>query len=245
MRQGCRGKVGKLFAYITRRLGMMLLIVFGASFMVYNLEAISSDPLAELQQSTAPNKQYLIERMTRELQLDVPPPVRYFLWLRGIVAGLWGQLNLGMTRDQHPVAEYIGAAIPTTFRLVIGSTVLAIVLGITIGMVTALRQYSRFDYSMTFVSFLLFSLPIFWVAVLLKEYMAIQFNDFLADPTISPSFLIPFAIVGGLIMAGIIGGERRRFFTTWAIVTVLIAGLLTVMSMTKWFINPGIGMIGV
>ena len=144
---------------------MMLLIVFGASFMVYNLEAISSDPLAELQQSTAPNKQYLIDRMTRELQLDVPPPVRYFLWLRGIIAGLWGQLNLGMTRDQHPVAEYIGAAIPTTFRLVIGSTVLAIVLGITIGMVTALRQYSRFDYSMTFVSFLLFSIGIIGVLI--------------------------------------------------------------------------------
>ena len=245
MRQSCRGKVGKLFAYITRRLGMMLLIVFGASFMAYNLEAISSDPLAELQQSTAVNKQYLIDRLTRELQLDVPPPVRYFLWLKGIVAGLWGQLDLGGTRDQHSVAEYIGAAIPTTFRLVIGSTVLAIVLGITIGMVTALRQYSRFDYSMTFVSFLLFSLPIFWVAVLLKEYLAIQFNDFLVDPTITPPYLIGFSLVGGLIMAGIIGGERRRFFTTWAVVAVGTAGLMQLMSMTQWFIHPGLGIIGV
>lgn len=224
---------------------MMLLIVFGASFMAYNLEAMSSDPLAELQQSTAPNKQYLIDRMTRELQLDVPPPIRYFSWLKGIIAGLWGQLDLGMTRDQHTVAEYIGAAIPTTFRLVIGSTVLAIVLGITIGMVTALRQYSRFDYSMTFVSFLLFSLPIFWVAVLLKEYMAIQFNDFLVDPTITPPYLIGFSLVGGWIMAGIIGGERKRYFTTWAVVSAGIAGLLSAMSATQWFINPGIGMIGV
>ncbi len=245
MRQGCRGKVGKLFAYITRRVGMLLLIVFGASFMVYNLEAVSSDPLADLQQSTAVNKQFLINTLSRELQLDVPPPLRYFTWLKGLVAGLWGHFDLGMTRDQHPVVEYIATAIPTTFRLVIGSTVLAIVLGITIGMVTALRQYSRFDYSMTFVSFLLFSLPIFWVAVLLKQYMAIQFNDFLADPTISPSFLIPFALIGGLIMAGIIGGERRRFFTTWAVVAVGIAGLLTLMSMTKWFIHPGLGIIGI
>ncbi len=222
---------------------MMLVILFGASFMSYNLEAYSSDPLAELQQSTAPNKQYLIDRLTRELMLDVPPPLRFFIWLKGIVSGLWGQFDLGMTRDQHSVAEYIGAAIPTTFRLVIGSTVLAIVLGITIGMVTAIRQYSRFDYSMTFVSFLMFSLPIFWVAVLLKEYFAIQFNDFLVDPHVTPPFLLFFSLLSALIWAGIIGGDRRRFFTVFGAVAIGTAILIEVLSLTSWFISPGLGIV--
>ena len=51
-----------------------------------------------------------------------------------------------------------------------------------IGITTALRQYSGYDYGVTFLSFLFFSLPIFWVAVLLKQYLAIGFNDFLAGP---------------------------------------------------------------
>jgi len=251
MRRCSRSKVDILFAYISRRLGMMLLIVFGASFMAYNLEAYSSDPLAGFGESTEQNKDYQMKRLIRELQLDVPPPVRYFFWLRGVIAGLWGQFTLGETRNHRDVIETISIAIPTTFRLVIASTILAIILGITIGMVTAIRQYSRFDYIITFISFLLFSLPIFWVAVLLKEYMAIQFNDFLFDPDTQapavlglPSILIA-GVVAGLIMAGVLGGSRRKFLSVFAGVGVGFSALLWAASASQWFVNPGLGIIGV
>lgn len=230
---------------------MMLLIVFGASFLAYNLQAISSDPLAGFGESTEINKDYLIKRTIRQLQLDVPPPIRYFFWLRGVIAGLWGQFTLGQTRNNLDVLETISIAIPTTFRLVIASTILAIILGITIGMVTAIRQYSRFDYVITFISFLLFSLPIFWVAVLLKEYMAIQFNDFLFDPNTQapaqlgvPSMVIA-GLVAGLIMAGVLGGSRRKFYTVFAGVSLGFAALLWSLNATQWFVNPGLGIVGV
>ncbi len=234
-----------MFAYIIRRLGMMLLIVFGASFMAYNLEALSSDPLAVFAESTAKNKQYLIARMIRDLNLDVPPPLRFFMWLKGIISGLWGHLDLGKTRDNIYVIDAIGQAIPTTFRLVIASTILAIVLGITIGMVTAIRQYSRFDYVMTFISFLLFSLPIFWVAVLLKQYMAIDFNNFLAKPDIPIPLVIIFGLIAGLAMASIIGGPRSRFWKIFAGVSIGATLLLEYLSLTHWFVKPGLGVIGV
>ena len=224
---------------------MMLLIVFGASFMVYNLQAISSDPLEVFAESTEKNKQQQMDRLIRELNLDVPPPVRYFLWLRGIIAGLWGQLDLGQTRDNFQVIDSIAAAIPITFRLVIASTILAILLGITIGMITAIRQYSRFDYTMTFISFLLFSLPIFWVAVLLKEYMAIQFNDFLVNPQIPFEVVVIVALIVGFIASGIIGGTRKRFFTTFAGVSLAVGALVFYMGNTSWFTDPGLGIIGV
>lgn len=224
---------------------MMLLIVFGASYLAYNLQAFSSDPLSQFAESTEENKDYLMARTVRELHLDVPPPLRYFIWFRGLIGGFWGQFDLGLTRDQRPVLDAIAIAIPTTFRLVIASTILAIVLGITIGMVTAIRQYSRFDYTMTFVSFLLFSLPVFWVAVLLKEYMAIGFNDFLGNPEIPLSYLIPFSLVAGLIVAGILGGSRKRFLMVFAGVSFGFGVLLQILSLTHWFIQPGIGMVGV
>jgi peptide/nickel transport system permease protein len=164
-----RGPSLKWLPLSCERLGILGVILFGSSFILYNLAAISGDPLADLKLSNDPNRDFLIASLTRELQLDVPPPARYFLWLKGVLGIFIGQPNFGMSRDGSTVAHSLALAIPVTIRLVLAATIFAIVLGIAIGIVTALRQYSRFDYSMTFVSFLMFSLPVFWVAVLLAK----------------------------------------------------------------------------
>jgi len=234
-----------LLAYISRRFGMMLVVVFGSSFFAYNLQAYSSDPLSAFGESTEINKNFLIAKMIRDLQLDVPPPIRYFSWLRGILGGLWGHLDLGLTRSNIEVSEMIGQAIPVTVRLVITSTFLAIILGVSVGMITAMRQYSRFDYVMTFISFLLFSLPIFWVAVLLKEFMAIQFNDFLEDPVIPPPVIVVAALIFGLVIAGFVGGTRSNFFSLMAGASVFAGAVLIFLSATRWFLEPSLGIFGV
>ncbi len=224
---------------------MMLVIVFGASFLAYNLQAYSSDPLSAFGESTAINKDYLIAKTIRDLQLDVPPPIRYFSWLRGIVAGLWGDFDMGLSRSNIPVSEILAMAIPVTIKLVITATFLAIVFGISVGMITAIRQYSRFDYTMTFFSFLLFSLPIFWVAVLLKEFMAIQFNDFLADPRIPPVVVVVASLVFGFVLAGFAGGTRVQFFSVLAGAALFAGLVLTYVSATQWFLEPSLGIFGI
>jgi peptide/nickel transport system permease protein len=130
-----------LFSYILRRLGALVVILFGSSFLLYNLSAISTDPLGDLRTSTAENKEYLILALTRELRLDLPPPLRYFIWLRGVLGIFTGNANFGLTREQEPVIEAIAGAIPTTIRLVAVATIVAIVLGIALGITSALRQY--------------------------------------------------------------------------------------------------------
>jgi peptide/nickel transport system permease protein len=224
---------------------MMLVVVFGASFLAYNLQAFSSNPLSVFAESTEENKDFLIAKMIKDLQLDVPPPIRYFSWLRGIVGGLWGDFDMGLSRSNIPVIELLAQAIPVTIKLVITATFLAIVLGISVGMITAIRQYSRFDYLMTFISFLLFSLPIFWVAVLLKEFMAIQFNDFLAEPQIPPVVIVIASLIIGFIFAGFVGGTRKQFFTVIAAGAAFTALALSYMSGSNWFIEPALGIFGV
>jgi peptide/nickel transport system permease protein len=130
-------------------------------------------------------------------------------------------------------------------QLVITATFLAIVFGISVGMITAIRQYSRFDYTMTFFSFLLFSLPIFWVAVLLKEFMAIQFNDFLADPRIPPVVVMLASLVFGFVLAGFAGGTRVQFFSVLAGAALFAGLVLTYVSATQWFLEPSLGIFGV
>ncbi len=199
-----------MLAYVIRRLGALVVILFGSSFLLYNLSAYSTDPLADLRLSDAPNKEQLIINLTRELRLDLPPALRYFIWLRGVLGVFVGNPNFGLTREQEPVIDAIMGAIPTTIRLVFVATIVAIVLGLALGITSALRQYTRFDYGMTFFAFLLFSLPIFWVAVLLKQYLAIDFNDFLVTAKITPPWIIGLSAVAGFFWAAIFSGSRKR-----------------------------------
>ena len=232
-----------MLAYVMRRLGALVIILFGSSFLLYNLAAISTDPLAELRISDAENKEQLILNLTRELRLDLPPPLRYFIWLRGVLGIFIGNPNFGLTREQEPVITAIAGAIPVTVRLVFVATIVAIVLGISLGITSALRQYTRFDYGMTFFAFLLFSLPIFWVAVLLKQYLAIDFNDFLVNATISPPWILILSMATGFFWAAIFSGSRRRVLTIFAGVTVANSLLLWFLSLTKWFAYPALGPI--
>ena len=219
------------------------MILFGSSFLVYNLAAYASDPLAELRLSTDDGARQRIIALTRDLQLDVPPPVRYFLWLKGVLGLFVGKMNLGMTREATSVQEELGYAIPTTLRLVFVATFTALLVGLALGVISALRQYSRFDYGMTFLAFLLYSLPIFWVAVLLKEFMAIQFNNFLAEPNIPIKWMTILSIVTGIFWSSLFGGERKRFWSVFAGAFASNFVILWAIDFTNWYLNPGLGPI--
>ena len=233
-----------MLSYIARRLGALVVILFGSSFILYNLAAISADPLEGLRQSTEPNAKALMEALSRDLRLDLPPPLRYFLWLRGVLGIFTGNFTLGETREYQDVMTELGTAIPITVRLVFAATIIAIILGVAMGVVSALRQYSRFDYSMTFFAFLMFSLPIFWVAVLLKQYMAIEFNNFLSDPNISLSWVIAISLVSAIFWAGVISGNKRQVLLIFFGVGFATAALILLLNSANWFIEPRLGIIG-
>ncbi len=232
-----------MLAYIIRRIGALVMILFGSSFIVYNLAAISADPLEELRLSTAPNREQLILNLTRDLRLDLPPAIRYFIWLRGVLGVFVGKADFGLTRENEPVITAIVDALPITIRLIFVATIVAIVLGIGLGITSALRQYSRFDYAMTFFAFLLYSLPIFWVAVLLKQFLAIDFNDFLTSAQISIPAIIFASIAAGFFWAAIFSGTRKRVLLIFSGVFVANSIFLSIISSTKWFLNPTIGPI--
>lgn len=229
-------------SYLLRRLGASLLVLLGASFVVYQLLAISGDPLVEFRESSKPNKQELMDRRIELLNLDVPAPLRYFWWLGGAVKCVVpNQCDLGQTIQGQDVTSALAAAIPSTLQLVLGATLLAIVIGVAVGIVTALRQYSGLDYTVTFIAFLFFSLPIFWVAVLLKEFGAIQFNNFLADPAIPLSTVLIVAVVSAVLWPLLIGGDWRRRLTVGAVAFVVSAAAAWFLGATDWFSHPGLG----
>ncbi|HMM82670.1 MAG TPA: ABC transporter permease [Terrimesophilobacter sp.] len=233
-----------MVTFIARRLIVSVLLLLGAAFIMYQLTALAGDPLEEFYQSRLPNRDQLIAARTEALQLNVPAPLRFFLWLGGAAKCLIPFANtcdLGLTAQGQKVTDLLPMAMGSTLQLVTAATVLAIVVGITFGIVSALRQYTTFDFVMTFVSFLLYSLPSFWVGILLKEFVAIRFNDFLGDPQLGPVWITVIALVIGLLWVGLVGGEWRRRVSVFIVSTLATAAVLVYFSLTDWFLHPSIG----
>lgn len=230
-----------MLRFILRRLFVSIFILLGALFLVYCLVAISKDPFADIVQSTAPNKQQLIEARTELLNLDVPPPARFFIWLGGMLGFLVGNGTWGVNVLGQDVGALLPNVVGQTLQLVTGATLIAIVAGIAVGVATALRQYSGFDYAVTFVSFLLYSLPVFFVAVILKLYLAIGFNDFLQNPQIPIGVLLLVGIIIGVVVMSVTGGPPKQRLIAFAAGAVGTIVLLLLMQALDWFREPSLG----
>ncbi|MDQ4501987.1 ABC transporter permease [Sinomonas sp. ASV322] len=229
-----------MVTYVVRRLITAALILLGASFLVYNLTALSGDPLEDLR--TNPNAAQLMQSRSQLLDLSTPAPIRYFKWLGGAAGCIVGNCDLGKNIAGQPVTQALGQALIQTLTLVTGAAILAILIGIALGIITALRQYSALDYGVTFMAFLFFSLPIFWVAVLLKEFGAIGFNNFLAHPDIPLPVALGIGLVFGIIATVVSGGELRRRLIVGGIVFAFVTIVLVVAGISQWFRTPALGL---
>jgi peptide/nickel transport system permease protein len=229
-----------MFVYITRRIIAGAFVMIGASFIVYMLMTQAGDPLAFTLAITNPTQRAsVIEEVTRTLSLDVPPVQRYLDWLRRLVF----EQDFGLVSvTQQPVSDELVRRIPMTLKLVTAATVLSVVIGVITGIITALRQYSGFDYLVTFTTFLFFSLPVFWVAVILKAWGGINFNDWLRDGAqFSTTFIVAMALLLGVIGTSFAGGSNQRRLTVGAITAGVTALLLAWVSANQWLLNPGFG----
>jgi len=236
-----------VLGFILRRSGQTIVVLLVASFVVYVLTAYSGDPLAELRTRTDPAAQRMMADLTERLNLDTPPVIRYFGWLAGVAGCLIGRCDLGISiaKNQQPVAEVLQGAIWSTLQLVTLSAVLALLIGVAVGMATALRQHSGFDYTVTFFAFVFYSLPIFWVAVLLKEYGAIRFNQFLQNPSFSLWAMVGLTVGAAFIGQAIAGGESKRRLATAGIVGAATLVVVVALQLTNWLKTPSIGLVGV
>jgi peptide/nickel transport system permease protein len=229
--------------FIVRRLAVSFMILLAATFLMYLLVAFSGNPLDDLLSDPSPNKAEKIRARIALLHLDQSAPRRYLTWLGGVAQCVvpGGDCSFGKNIRSQDVSVLLFQAMGSTVRLVTAATVVAIVLGVSIGIISALRQYTGFDYTITFSAFLFFSLPLFWIAVLLKQYVAIGLNDWLADPAISVVSAVLLATVSALFWGALLGGDTRRRWTVRGVAFAGSLGLLLYLSAVDWFRRPALG----
>ncbi len=220
-----------------------IFILLGATFIAYILVANAGNPLETAQGLPNPTQRaQTIATITQTLNLNVNPVFRYFIWLKGVGGCVVGNCNFGLNIAQVPVNGQLSLALGASLKLIGASVILSIVLGISIGIISALRQYSGLDYSVTLVTFLFFSLPVIWIGIVLKDLFAIQFNTFLQKGArMSWATIIITALVVGVIAYALFGGELKRRLLTGLIAAAATFGIMYYVTVDQWLLNPSLG----
>jgi peptide/nickel transport system permease protein len=168
-----------MLSFIIRRLLIAIPLVLLSSVLVFILVANSGDPLAELKSRNPPVSPQVIEAREHELGLDKPMPQRYVFWLTNFVQGDMGKSVRGVE-----VRPLLAQRLVVTLRMVVLASIVAVILAIGAGVLSAVKQYTPTDYTFTFLGFLFLSMPVFWLAALLKEYGAIRLNKLFGEQVV-------------------------------------------------------------
>lgn len=157
--------------YILRRIissFFLLLLVSAITFFL--LELAPGDPAVMLLGQDATEEG--IKQLRQELGLDKPAITRYFLFLSSLFQG-----DLGRSFEtQRLVYEEIKNAFPATIQLAVASLLVAIMIGIPVGITSAVRQYSLLDKVIRFSVLILVSMPIFWLGLMLILLFSVILN---------------------------------------------------------------------
>jgi peptide/nickel transport system permease protein len=165
-----------MLLYTIRRLIASVLVLLASSALVFVLVASTVDPLAQFRTRQPPPPEAFFAQKRAEFGLDKPIYARYWDWLSGVLTGDFGNNIAG-----SPVGPTLFTRLGVTARMVLAATLLSILLAIVVGVYTAVRKNKLADYIATIISYILIALPVFWFAVLLKEFVAIRFNDLVGE----------------------------------------------------------------
>jgi peptide/nickel transport system permease protein len=152
-----------VLTYALRRLLISIPIILFATFLIFMAVSVSGDPLADLRQ--LPNiTQEQIDNVREARGLNDPLPVQYLRWVEQIPQGGFGEYLI----SPRPIWPDLRRVLGNTLQLVIAAEVLAFILAVALGVLSAKRQYSVFDYTTTTLSFFGYSMPSFLFALFLQ-----------------------------------------------------------------------------
>src|SRR5258708_5039515 len=162
-------------AYIARRLAYAVLTFLGITVVTFTLiHAVPGDPVDFLASKQMGNvkSQARVAALRHEFHLDQPLVVQYLYWFRGVVTLDFGRSSI----DRRLVVERIFEKLPRTVSLNTVAFLLAALIGLPIGLWSATRSGRLLERGSSVFFFLLYSLPTFWVALLLLEWFAVRLN---------------------------------------------------------------------
>ena len=197
-----------MFSLIAKRLLQLIPTLFVVSVLIFSLQQLlPGDPA--LVMAGEDKDPEVIEQIRKQYRLDQPIPVQYVYWLKGVLTG-----NLGESmRLKAPVSDLVLSKLPVTLQLASMAMIIALLIGVTAGIVSAVYRGTRLDYAVNVIGLIGISTPNFWLGIMLIFLFAVNlgwlpasgyvspFEDFWASmkTTILPAFVLGNAIAGVLM----------------------------------------------
>ena len=166
-------------AYIVRRLLWILPLLFGVSLVCFALlKSAPGDPVSAIRAQSRSSGQIIqasdMEALREQYGLNDPVYVQYFDWLSLAARGNFGY----STRQNAPVVDVVMDRLPNTMKLAGISLILTLVIALPLGILSAVKQYSKTDYFLTFFNFVGISIPQFWLGLMLVYIFAVNLGWF-------------------------------------------------------------------
>ena len=187
-------------SYLVRRFGLMLLTLFGISVIIFVMLRVAPGNIADILFDAAgfvdPTEK---AQIMKDLGLDQPMPVQYASWIGGL---LQGDLGYSYVTDRPALSEIL-PRIPITAKIAGLALLFAAVIGIPLGVISAVKQNTRLDYILRVLSLSALSMPAFWLGLLVLMFFVSYFGTI---PIYSDSpqsfgaalvmYSVPAAVVG-------------------------------------------------
>jgi peptide/nickel transport system permease protein len=194
-----------MLKFIVRRVAIVVPTLVFVSMLIFSLQQLlPGDPAVVLAgEERDPN---VVAYLHRKLHLDEPLPVRYLYWVNGVLHGDLGE----SLRMQRPVLDLIAEKLPVTLELAGIAIVIALVIGIPAGVVSAYRRGTAWDYAANLVALWGLSTPNFWLGILLILLFSVTLGWLPASGYVSPAedlkgnlaaMIMPAFVLGNAIAA--------------------------------------------
>ena len=166
-----RVKGDDLLAYLVRRLAQLVPVLVLASIGVFGLmRLIPGDPAQVIAGEEASAER--LQEVRVRLGLDRPLPVQYLVWLGSVLRGDLGESVI----SGQPVATILAQKVQATAELAVGALVVAVLVGIPLGVAAALRRGSALDLAVTAYTSTVLGIPNFWLGLLLILFFVVTLN---------------------------------------------------------------------
>ncbi|BAL81296.1 ABC transporter permease [Caldisericum exile] len=201
--------------YLIRRILQMIPLFLGVALVTFGVLSLVGDPFAQMAINPRIRPED-IARLKHAWGFDLPWYLRFFKWFWSMITGNWG---VSIFAGGKPVTELVGRAITYTLRFSIASLVLAFIIGVPIGIYSALHQYTFFDYFFTFFAFFGMSMPTFWFGFILMMIFGLRLG---------------WLPIGGVMTPGIETAPFVVRFFDQAKYMILPVIVLSLFSMASW-----------
>jgi peptide/nickel transport system permease protein len=194
-----------VFNYLVQRIGTIIPTLFFVSILIFGLQQLRpGDPALIL--AGEDRDENVIRYLREKFHLDEPLPMRYLYWLGGVLQG-----NLGESlRIQQPVTDLILQKLPVTLQLATMAMIIALAIGITAGIVSAVLKDTVWDYAANIIALWGLSTPNFWLGIMLILFFSVWLGWLPASGYVSPfedlwanlqAMIMPAFVLGNAIAA--------------------------------------------